>query len=100
VEVENDDRTQWSKDKFGKATSISSDQYFQRNEYSETPTDQKEKLQKYRNATAISSDQFFDRPAEQEDDESVVNSLAESGRKIGSHVSNLFSGIRSQWVNR
>jgi hypothetical protein len=59
-----------SSDRFSKATSISSDQYFQRGDYAETSADDKTRLSKYSDAQAISSDQFFDReePVEVDDD--------------------------------
>jgi len=90
---EEDPDPTWSKSKFSKATSISSDQYFQRNEYSETAPDHKEKLAKFSSATSISSDQFFDRQEEEEPDFGIT--LSDTGRKIGEVASNIFQGLKS-----
>ncbi|CAO3622595.1 unnamed protein product [Cunninghamella blakesleeana] len=51
-----------ARDRFGNAKSISSDQYFGRNEYdTQVIAERSMKLSKFQGATSISSDQYFDR---------------------------------------
>ncbi|KAI9302820.1 hypothetical protein BJ944DRAFT_184420 [Cunninghamella echinulata] len=63
---DNSDRNEVTvaRDKFGSAKSISSDQYFGRNEYdTKLIAERSVALSKFQNATSISSDQYFDRPS-------------------------------------
>jgi ADP-ribosylation factor GTPase-activating protein 2/3 len=65
--------------KYSNATSISSDQYFERNEYAETTAEDKSRLNKFGDARAISSDAFFDRQEAAESEDSIdLVSLARS----------------------
>ncbi|ORZ12610.1 hypothetical protein BCR42DRAFT_439732 [Absidia repens] len=57
-----DDADTQARDRFGNAKSISSDQYFQRNQYDpQLMAERSTKLSQFQNATSISSDQYFDR---------------------------------------
>lgn len=56
------DRTTQARDRFGDAKSISSDQYFQRNEHNpHLQAERSSKLSQFQNASSISSDQYFNR---------------------------------------
>ncbi|SAM04335.1 hypothetical protein [Absidia glauca] len=56
------DRATQARDRFGDAKSISSDQYFQRNEYNpHLQAERSSKLSQFQNASSISSDQYFNR---------------------------------------
>jgi len=54
---------------FSKSTSISSDQFFGRNEYAESSTEERARLSKFSNSNSISSDAFFEREQTQNEEE-------------------------------
>ncbi|KAI9313584.1 hypothetical protein BX666DRAFT_710886 [Dichotomocladium elegans] len=61
--------TTYARDKFGNATSISSDQFFGRNEYDPTlVAENAARLAKFQGASSISSDQYFNREQKRPDD--------------------------------
>lgn len=59
--VEERDEDHYARDKFGNAKSISSDQYFGRNNY--TASSNSARLSQFQGSQSISSDQYFGRPS-------------------------------------
>jgi len=62
---------------FSKSTSISSDQYFGRNEYAESTSEERSRLAKYSNSNSISSDAFFEREQTHEEEDGTEFSLSD-----------------------
>ncbi|KAI8141042.1 hypothetical protein BJV82DRAFT_620596 [Fennellomyces sp. T-0311] len=70
AQAEESNEITYARDKFGNAKSISSDQYFGRNEYDPTRVaENSARLARFQGASSISSDQYFDRerPTPQDD---------------------------------
>jgi len=88
--------------KYANATSISSDQFFQRNDYAEPTQDQKSRLSRFSGSNAISSDQFFDRETPAEDSDSIdladlKYTVAQKGQQLKSMATNLFTSLKSRY---
>lgn len=88
-------------DKYANATSIGSDQFFQRNAYEETSAEDKERLQNFGSANAIGSDAFFGREEQQNrgsddfDLQDVKSQVSAKAEQIGNYASNLWNSMRS-----
>lgn len=87
----NDSDTEEVPSKYSNSTSISSDQYFGRGDYSDDYSSGR-KLEQFANANAIGSDAFFDR--EPKTSESDMSSKVE---QLGDAVSSFVSNLRSSW---
>jgi len=79
--------------KYSNATSISSDQYFERNEYAETTQEDKSRLNKFNDARAISSDAFFDRQEANESEDSI--DLVAVAQRMQRHASTVIRHLKS-----
>lgn len=93
---EEDDRLS----KYSHATSIGSDQYFQRGAYQETSNEDKERFQNFSSANAIGSDAFFGREQEEENDgdfdlQDVKSQVAAKAQAFGNYASNIWGAMRS-----
>eukprot|EP00462_Mataza_sp_D1_P003314 CAMPEP_0175096594 /NCGR_PEP_ID=MMETSP0086_2-20121207/4816_1 /TAXON_ID=136419 /ORGANISM="Unknown Unknown, Strain D1" /LENGTH=356 /DNA_ID=CAMNT_0016370007 /DNA_START=279 /DNA_END=1349 /DNA_ORIENTATION=- len=94
--------------KYANATSIGSDQFFQRGNYAETSEEDKERLGKFHSANAIGSDAFFGREQQEMgtsgrggsgsvDMQDVRQAVGQAGRQIGSMASGLFGALKSRY---
>lgn len=87
--------------RFTNATSISSDQLFQRNEFADTTPDQRARLNQYADAHSISSDQLFDRDKTEADTSidfaDLKHSVVQKTKKLSSMASGLISSIKSRY---
>lgn len=89
-----DTEVTYARDKFGNAKSISSDQYFGRNEYDPSHiAANSARLARFQGATSISSDQYFDREPKFRDDVSSGYIRGTSTYANGSNGSNFSKKI-------
>jgi ADP-ribosylation factor GTPase-activating protein 2/3 len=93
--------------RFTKATSISSDQYFQRNEFAPADEAAKARLNQFAGARAISSDAFFDREtgdAQQQQQPASANvdlhDVGEAAVRTAQQLKNIASGFFDSLRNR
>lgn len=90
-------------EKYANSTSLSSDQYFQRGNYSETSAEDRERLQGFSSANAIGSDAFFGREEEtgRGSDSMDINDIkavaAQKAQQLGSIASGMFESFRSRY---
>lgn len=90
---------------YSNATSLSSDQYFQRGAYAETSEEDKQRLGRFSDCQAIGSDAFFDREEEggprsgsaDMDFSDVKNQAYEKSRQIGSFVGSLYGAAKARY---
>lgn len=101
-EKEADDRLK----SYSNATSLSSDQYFQRGNYAETSAEDKERLGNFSNANAIGSDAFFGREEDQGgargstsdlDFQDLKAQAYQKSQQLGSFVGSLYSSVKSRY---
>jgi len=96
--VEADDRL----DKYANATSIGSDQYFERGAYEETSQEDKQRLDNFSSANAIGSDAFFGREdqargsggRDEFDMQDVKSQVSAKAEQLGNYASKLWSSMR------
>lgn len=91
-------------DKYSSATSLSSDQFFQRGNYAETSSEDKVRLDKFHSANAIGSDAFFDREQSQNqgrggsnDMDDVRDALGRKGAQIAGMASDFMGALKSRY---
>lgn len=91
-------------DAYSNATSLSSDQYFQRGNYSETSEEDKQRLSKFSESQAFGSDAFFDREEDgprsgsaDMDFSDVKNQAYEKSRQIGSFMGSLYGAAKARY---
>lgn len=88
--------------KYAKSTSISSDQYFERDSYAKTDEVDRARLSQFSNANAIGSDQYFDRNQEEGGrggghDPDLSDAVAQTVSGIKGLAKGLFKGIQSRY---
>jgi hypothetical protein len=87
--------------KYAKATSISSDQFFSKDDDDED--DKRTRMSKFGNSTSISSDAYFDRESDDQnqDSNSDLNNFKEvaaaKAQQFASFASGLFKGARARY---